>query len=79
MSSFVFKSDHAGILHQLKGARLLDGFRGSDPVNVRAIADAVMCVAALMRSRPEIIEIDINPLVAYRDHVLALDALIIAT
>ena len=72
---------HDGIiaeLYQLKGARLLDGFRGSEPVNVRAIADAVMRVGALMRSRPEIAEIDINPLVAYRDRVLALDALIVA-
>jgi acyl-CoA synthetase (NDP forming) len=65
-------------LDRLKGARLLRGFRGSEPVNIRAIADAVLCVAALMRSRPEISEIDINPLVAYRDHVLALDALIVA-
>jgi succinyl-CoA synthetase beta subunit len=66
-------------LDRLKGARLLHGFRGSDPVNIRAIADAVLCVAALMRSRPEISEIDINPLVATRDRVLALDALIIST
>ena len=72
---------HDGImaeLYQLKGARLLDGFRGSEPVNVRAIADVAMSVGALMRSRPEISEIDINPLVAYRDRVLALDALIVA-
>jgi len=65
-------------LDRLKGARLLRGFRGSEPVNIRAIADAVLCVAALMRSRPEISEIDINPLVAYPDRVLALDALIVA-
>ena len=73
---------HDGImaeLYQLKGARLLDGFRGSAPVNVRAIADVAVSVGALMRSRPEISEIDINPLMAYRDRVLALDALIVAT
>ena len=72
---------HEGImaeLHQLKGARLLHGFRGSEPVNIAAVADAVMSVGALMRSRPEISEIDINPLVAYRDRVLALDVLIVA-
>jgi len=73
---------HDGImaeLYQLKGARLLDGFRGSEPVNACAIADVAMSVGALMRSRPEITEIDINPLVATRDRVLALDALIVST
>jgi acyl-CoA synthetase (NDP forming) len=66
-------------LDQLKGARLLHGYRGSEPVDLRAIADVVMCVGALMRSRPEIAEIDINPLMAFRDRVLALDALIVST
>ena len=35
------------------------------PVDIAAIADVAMRVGALMRARPEIREIDINPLVAY--------------
>ena len=62
---------------RLKGARLLHGLRGSAPVDVSAVADVAMCVGALMRARPEIREIDINPLVAYPQGVLALDALIV--
>jgi acyl-CoA synthetase (NDP forming) len=61
----------------LKGARLLRGLRGAPPVDVAAIADLVTLVGALMRARPEIAEIDINPLMAYPDRVLALDALIV--
>ena len=56
---------------------LLRGLRGSPAVDIRRIANAVMAVGALMRARPEIDEIDINPLVAYPDRVLALDALIV--
>jgi acyl-CoA synthetase (NDP forming) len=65
-------------LRRLRGARVLDGLRGAAPVDLHRIADTVMRVGALMRARPEIAEIDINPLVAYPDRVLALDALIVA-
>jgi acyl-CoA synthetase (NDP forming) len=61
----------------LKGARLLHGLRGAAPVDTAAVADVVLRVGALMRARPEISEIDINPLVAHPDGVLALDALIV--
>jgi hypothetical protein len=47
-------------------------------VDLPAIADVVSRIGALMRERPEIREIDINPLIAYPHGVLALDALIIA-
>jgi len=51
--------------------------RGAPAVDIGAIADAAIRVGALMRARPEIVEIDINPLVAYPGGVLALDALIV--
>ena len=46
---------HDGILAeiaQLKGARLLRGLRGSEPVDYGSIADTVMYVGTLMRSVP---------------------------
>jgi acyl-CoA synthetase (NDP forming) len=64
-------------INKLKGARALHGLRGVPPVDIPALADVVSRVAALMRARPEIREIDINPLVAYPKGVLALDALIV--
>ena len=62
----------------LKGARLLHGIRGAPPVDVGAVADVALRVGALMCARPEISEIDINPLVAYPNGALALDALIVS-
>jgi acetate---CoA ligase (ADP-forming) len=63
---------------QLKGAALLRGLRGQPPIDLAALCAIVARVGALMRARPEIAEIDINPLVAYAEGALALDVLIVA-
>jgi acyl-CoA synthetase (NDP forming) len=64
-------------IRRLKGARVLAGLRGAPPSDVAAVADVAVRLGALMRARPEIAEIDINPLVVYPRGVLALDALIV--
>jgi acyl-CoA synthetase (NDP forming) len=66
-------------LRRLKTAKLLDGFRGSPPVDVDAVADVAVALGRLMQAHPEIDEIDVNPLVAFaRGHgAIALDALIV--
>jgi acyl-CoA synthetase (NDP forming) len=66
-------------LQKLKAAKLLNGFRGMPPVDLEAVAKTVMAVGQLMRTVPEITEIDVNPLVAYGkgQGVTALDALIV--
>jgi acyl-CoA synthetase (NDP forming) len=67
-------------LHKLRSAKLLAGVRGAPPADVDAVADAVLAVAALMRSQADIVEIDINPLMVHAEGegATALDALIIA-
>jgi len=64
-------------INQLKGARVLHGLRGAPGVDIEALADAAARIGALMKSRAEIAEIDINPLMVYPHGVLALDALIV--
>ncbi len=66
------------LLHRLKGVRLLTGFRGSKPVDLVAIADAVCRVSELIADhRDAIVEIDVNPLICSADGVLAVDGLIV--
>jgi acyl-CoA synthetase (NDP forming) len=62
---------------KLRAAKLLHGFRGAPPVDVKAVARTVAAVGRLMQTVPEMMEIDVNPLVAYPDGVIALDALIV--
>ncbi len=66
---------------RLRGAVLLQGSRGHPPADVAALARVVALLGALMRARPEIAEVDINPLVAWPEGrgVLALDALVVVS
>jgi acyl-CoA synthetase (NDP forming) len=74
------EAEIAAEIRQLRGAKLLSGLRGTKPADVTALAQAVALIGAIMTARPEIKEIDINPLTVYAagEGVLALDALIIA-
>jgi acyl-CoA synthetase (NDP forming) len=65
-------------LYRLRCSELLHGFRGSPALDVSAVVKIISTLGWLIRSSPEIEEIDINPLVAYPQGqgVVALDALI---
>ncbi len=69
--------DH-NLAHALIGrtriARLLAGYRNRKPADVDAIADALVKLSSLICRHPEIREIDVNPLLADADGVMALDA-----
>ena len=64
---------------KLKARKVLEGFRGQEAVDLEAVAAAIQAVGRLMLTRPDISEVDINPLVAFRrgSGVVALDALIV--
>lgn len=63
--------------NRLRGAAMLRGGRGRPALDVAALADIAARVAAAMRARPEIIEIDLNPVVVLPEGAVALDALIV--
>jgi acyl-CoA synthetase (NDP forming) len=65
------------MLARLKGCKLLTGFRGSAPVNLDALADAVARVSELAADLAgEIEELDVNPLRCGARAAVAVDALI---
>lgn len=64
-------------LHQLRAARLFEGFRGRSKADIRKIATQIhqLCTAYL-NDQAAIVEIEINPLFVYPDQVCAVDALL---
>jgi acyl-CoA synthetase (NDP forming) len=62
------------LIRSLRGSAILAGARGRPPVNVAAAAEAVAALSRLAASRPDLGEIEINPLLVTLDGALALDA-----
>jgi acetyltransferase len=54
--------------------RLLRGYRGQPPVKIEAIIEVLIRLGQLATDRPEIRELDINPLLADPAGIIALDA-----
>jgi acyl-CoA synthetase (NDP forming) len=63
----------AALLHGLRLAPLLRGYRGRPPVDVTAAAEVIAAVTAVGAAHPEIGEIEVNPLLVRPAGVLALD------
>jgi acyl-CoA synthetase (NDP forming) len=67
-----------GALNSLRGAALLHGARGRPPVDLRAVVQAAQRLALLANDLRDVIAaIDVNPLIAYADGVVAVDALVL--
>jgi acetyl coenzyme A synthetase (ADP forming)-like protein len=60
-------SDAADMLGELRGATLLRGYRGSPPADESALRDVLLRVSELVRTAPEIQELDLNPVIVLTD------------
>ena len=65
------------MLTELRGARVLDGVRGSTAVDRGAVADLIVELSRLGDARPDIVEVDLNPVIASAGGALAVDALVV--
>jgi acetate---CoA ligase (ADP-forming) len=64
-------------IRRLRAAPLLAEWRGRPALDVAGLIEAVLRLVDLASSRPEVMELEINPLLVLPDRVLALDARVI--
>ena len=67
------RDDALSMLDGIQAAEVLRGVRGADPVNRDALAGLIERVSALIADFPEIHELDLNPVLATKDAVAAVD------
>ena len=65
------------MIHSLRGYKILQGTRGQKGINENKYAEIIVRLSTLLRFATEIKEIDINPLLADQDNVVAVDARIL--
>lgn len=56
--------DAAQMVREIKGYRLLQGYRGHPPADIKAIEDILLRISHLLEKIPEISELDLNPIFA---------------
>jgi acyl-CoA synthetase (NDP forming) len=71
------KRDAAEMVREIKGYPLLKGYREQEAVNVSYLEDMLLRVSDFVGQNPEIKELDLNPVFAYSDGALVVDARII--
>ena len=65
------------MIHSLRGYKILKGTRGQRGINERKYAEIIVRLSTLLRFATEIKEMDINPLLADEQNVIAVDARIL--
>jgi acetyltransferase len=61
------------MISEIRAYPLLRGVRGERPTDLNAITDALLRVSQLVTDFPEIVELDINPLMVHEQGAVAVD------
>ncbi len=69
--------DARQMVREIKGFKLLEGFRGQPPSDVPALEQLLLKVSAFVDAHPDVAELDLNPVFAYPDGAIAVDARIV--
>jgi acetyltransferase len=73
----LMRKDAIQMIREIKGYALLKDFRGREPADISLLEEYILCVSDFMENNPRIKEIELNPIFAYHDDAIAVDARII--
>ena len=71
------KNDASDMINEIKGKKLLEGYRGQDPADIPFLEDMLLKLSELVDKTEGISEIDMNPVFVYRKGAVVVDARII--
>lgn len=71
------EKDADQMIGEIKGRPVLEGVRGQPASDIKALKDTILKVSAFVEKHPEVRELDLNPVFAYPDGAMAVDARIV--
>jgi acyl-CoA synthetase (NDP forming) len=71
------REDAREMIREIKGYPILEGFRGMEPADVSILEEILLKISRFVDDHPEIKELDLNPIFAYRDGAIAADARVV--
>lgn len=71
------KRDAKEMIREVKGFPLLEGYRGQDPADIDYLEGLIMKVSDFAENNPQVKELDLNPIFAYKDGAVAVDARVV--
>ena len=69
--------DAREMVREIKGFAVLEGVRGQPAADLGALENLILRVSEFTEGHPEVEELDLNPVLAYSDGALAVDARIV--
>ncbi|MBI1182949.1 CoA-binding protein [bacterium] len=72
--SRISENEALQMINDLKGKALFEGIRGQNPISKTVFAELILRVSALVEAVPQIVELDLNPLIATeKGEIIAVD------
>lgn len=71
------RRDASQMIREIKGYPILEGYRGHEPANITKLEDMLLKLSDFIDKTPQIKELDLNPIFAYKDGAVAVDARVI--
>jgi acyl-CoA synthetase (NDP forming) len=69
--------DAQEMIQEIKGYPLLKGYRGKEAASITALVEIILKISKFIEQNSQVKELELNPIFAYRDKAVAVDARII--
>ncbi len=73
----LIRRDAREMIREIKGYPVLEGYRGQEPANIPLLEEMLLKISDFAEKNPEVKELDLNPIFAYRDSIVAVDARVV--